>query len=108
MLFQAYGLRRPGCSALALLGALSHRARLAVLERPLGEQVDCVQARLRYKKERSTDLNASIRGTIKTAHMTPASDSKTMSEKKGILSHLVLGLLQSNNQNNAYPVRVSA
>lgn len=63
MLFQAYGLRRPGCSALALLGALSHRARLAVLERPLGEQVDCVQARLRYKKERSTDLNASIRGT---------------------------------------------
>lgn len=108
MLFQAYGLRRPGCSALALLGALSHRARLAVLKRPLGEQVDCVLARLRYKRERSTDLNTAIRGTTKTAHMTPASDSKTMSKKKGILSHLVLGLLQSNNQNNAYLVRVSA
>lgn len=81
--FRAYGLRRPSCSAFVLLGALSHHARPAVLERPSGEQVDLGQQDYGTRKtERLTDLNTAIRMTTNTAQMSPGYDSKTVSKKK--------------------------
>lgn len=102
--FQANGLGRPGCFAFALLGALSHHARPAVLERPSGELVDSGQQDSGTRKTaRLTDPNAAMRVTIKTARRRPAYDSKTVSREKRCLKSLSFKLVTKQSSKQCSP-----